>query len=423
MEIVVRSFPDCYAVGFVSWSVFESAELWQRALAHLQTSVDVPGFRKGKAPFDILEQRYEEAVKKEVEELALREGVNQLRAEHNLIALYDYKLSSEVAKNVPLRMVFYFGRDVVVKRGLADIKLTTVDYEKVELTEKDITEMVKRELVEPKEITSKSEKGDVMHLLFKGKTDPVVVRVDDIPEKLIGKKAGDTVVLDWKEVGNLVFDVLEDIKAKGETEVQVLKVLRVSDVDVQDESLYAKTPFQTKEKYVEFLKNVMQREIEAINHRHKVRALKEAVKKDLDIELSKGVFYDMVESRFKDWFFSHFKASVAMKDVLADKKLPEDMMAMMTSVYDDLKFYYAMIDYAKKNGIEATQEMISKVVMRQASEAGEDYKDYVEKMTKEAWDNALAQAQFDAAVEKFMEKVTFREKKVIGYYEFVRSEA
>ncbi|NPV38526.1 hypothetical protein BREVNS_0395 [Brevinematales bacterium NS] len=423
MEIVVQSFPDCYAVGFLSWSVLESAELWQRALAHLQTSVDVPGFRKGKAPFDILEQRYEEMVKKEVEEIALREGVNRLRAEHNLVALYDYKLSSEVAKNASLRMVFYFGRDVVVHKGLEAIKLSSVEYEKVELTEKDIVEMVKRDLVEPKEITGKAEKGDVMHLLFKGRTDPVVVRVDDIPGKLVGKKVGDTVVLDWKEVGNLVFDVLEDVRQKGETEVQILKVLRASDVDINDESLYAKTPFQTKEKYIEFLKNVMQREIDTINHRHRVRALKEAVKKDLDVELSKGVFYDMVESRFKDWFFSHFKASVSMKEVLSDKKLPEDMLSMMTSVYDDLKFYYAMIDYAKKNGIEATQEMISRVVMRQASEAGEDYKDYVEKMTKEAWDNALAQAQFDAAVEKFMEKVTFKEKKVVGYYEFIQSEA
>jgi len=423
MEMVVQSFPDCYAVGFASWSVMESMELWQRALAQLQTSVDVPGFRKGKAPFDILEQRYEDMLKKEVEELALREGVNQLRSEHHLAALYDYKLSSSVAKNEPIRMVFYFGRDIVVRRGLDDIKLSAVEYDKIEITDKDIEEMIKRDLVEPREIQGKSQAGDVIHLLFKGKTDPVVVRVEDIPEKLVGKKAGDTVVLDWKEVGNLVFDVLEDIKASGETEAKVLKVLRASQVNIDDASLYAKTPFQTREKYIEFLHNVMQREIDAINRRHKVKALKEAVKKDLDVELSKGVFYDMVESRFKDWFFSHFKASVSMKEVLSEKKLGEDMTAMMNTVYDDLKFYYAMIEYAKKHAIEASQEMISRVVMEQAREAGEDYKDYVEKMTKEAWDNALAQAQFDAAVEKFMETVTFKEKKTLGYYEFVRSEA
>lgn len=422
METVVRSFPDCYSIGFVSWSVFETAELWQRALSRIQTKVDVPGFRKGKAPFDILEQRYEDVLRKEVEEIALHEGINQLRAEHNLVALYDYKVSSEIAKNVALRMVFYFGRDTVVHRGLESFKLTSIEYDKVEITDKDIVEMIKRDLVEPKEVTGKATRGDVLHLLFKGKADPVVVRVDDIPEKLSAKKAGDTIVLDWKEVGNLVFDVLEDIKTKGETEVQVLKVLRPAEVDINDESLYAKTPFQTKEKYIDFLKSAMQREIDGINHRHKVLALKSAVKKELDVEISKSVFYDMVESRFKDLFFSHFKASVAMKDVLSDKKLPEDLVTMMTSVYDDLKFYYAMIDYAKKNNIEATQEAISRVVMRQASEAREDYKNYVEKMSKEAWDNAIAQAQFDSAVEKFMANLTFKEKKVIGYYEFINSQ-
>jgi len=419
MEVVVQSFPDCYAVGFASWSVLEAAEIWQRALVRVQARVDVPGFRKGKAPFEILEQRYEDAVKKEVEEIVLQDGLNTLRAEHKLVALFDYKVASPISKNETIKVVFYFGRDVVVHKGLDAIKLSAVEYEKIELTDKDIAEMVKRDLVQPQEISGKSAKGDVVHLLFKGKTDPVFVRVDDIPEKLVGKKAGDTVVLDWKEVGNLVFDVLEDIKAKGETEAQVVKVLRPADVDINDESLYQSTPFQTKEKYIDFLKNVMQREIDSMNYRNKLRALKSVVVKELDIEFGKGVLYDMVESRFKEWFFSHFKASTPMKEAIGDKKVVEDMQGLLNSVYDDLKFYYAMIDYAKKNGVEASQEMISRVVLRKASEAGVEYKDYVEKMTKEEWDTALAEAQFDAAVEKFMEKVNFKEKKVLGYYEKV----
>ncbi|URA09313.1 trigger factor [Thermospira aquatica] len=419
MEIVVQSFPDCYSVGFVSWSVFEVAELWQKALVRVQTSVDVPGFRKGRAPFEIIEQRYEDVIKEEVEKIALQEGMHTLRAEHNLMALYDYKVASEVSKNAPLRVVFYFGREVVVNRGLDSLKLSTVEYEKVELTEADINEMIKRDLVQPEEISAKSAKGDVVHLLFKGKSDPVVVRVDDIPEKLVGKKAGETVVLNWQEVGNLIFDVLEDIKQKGETEVQVLKVLRPVEKNLSDESIYAHTPFQTREKYVEFLKNVMQREIDAINYRKKLQALKDAVKKDLDIELSKGSLYDVVEDEFKNWFFSHFKASVSMKDVLSGKELAEDFQRMLQEHYENLKFYFAVLDYAKKNNIEASQDKISRVVMQKASEAGEDYKDFVEKMTKEAWDAAVAQAQFDTAIEKIMENITFKEKKVIPYMEYV----
>jgi len=112
MEVVVHSFPDCYAVGFASWSVLEVAEIWQRALVRVQARVDVPGFRKGKAPFEILEQRYEDAVKKEVEEIVLQDGLNTLRAEHKLVALFDYKVASPISKNETIKVVFYFGRDV-----------------------------------------------------------------------------------------------------------------------------------------------------------------------------------------------------------------------------------------------------------------------------------------------------------------------
>jgi len=233
---------------------------FNKAVAKINKQVNIPGFRKGKAPRNILENHVgKEAVKQEAFEILANECYNKALVDEKLIPVSDPKISeSKFEENEDMELTL----TVTLKPEpeLGDYKGLSVEKKAVEITDKEVSEAIddlrKRaaKMVVVKDAII--EKGDFAIIDFAGTVDgkpfsggegkgyPLEVGsgsfIPGFEEQLIGLKAGESTDVDVtfpetyfvKELANkeAVFKVnVQDVKRKEMPELNDEFVVANSD--------------------------------------------------------------------------------------------------------------------------------------------------------------------------------------------------
>jgi trigger factor len=195
----------------VNGDATDLAPIKRHTLGHFVDQVRVPGFRKGKAPVDLIEKHVnQQALLDEFMEHALNELFGQAVKSENLkpVGQPDVQLK----KFVPYtEMEFEATIDVLGAVTLPDYKKIKIAKSKVEITAKDVNdvlESLKQRSAERKAKEGVAKNGDEVTLDFAGTDDkgkavagaegqdyPLVLGsnsfIPGFEEKLIGMKAGD----------------------------------------------------------------------------------------------------------------------------------------------------------------------------------------------------------------------------------------
>jgi len=144
----------------------------RRVAREISAQVTIPGFRKGKAPYNVILQRYgEERLREQVAEDLTREFYRAAIEQEGITpygpaSLEDIQLS-------PMRLTFTLPLPPVVRLG--DYRSLRVEFPPVEVTEEDIQEILEtirqeNAVLEPAEGRG-AQTGDILHIQVEGRTD------------------------------------------------------------------------------------------------------------------------------------------------------------------------------------------------------------------------------------------------------------
>lgn len=190
---------------------------FKKAIAKIAGQVNIPGFRKGKAPRNIIEMHYgKEAVKQEAFELVANQCYTEALEQEKLIPVSDPKVEDSVfEENKDMELTIKVTLKPEVKLG--DYKELHVEKEAVEVTDEAVEEQVQglrsrhAKMVEAEE-GAVIEKGDFAIIDFAGTVDgepfsggegkgyPLEVGsnsfIPGFEDQLVGLKKGDSTDVD-----------------------------------------------------------------------------------------------------------------------------------------------------------------------------------------------------------------------------------
>jgi len=282
MKTKVKNISDVKVELTISLGVEELKAAEQVALTKLAKEVKIEGFRKGKAPLEMVAAQVDQNVLgQEIIENALSKAVAEAFLKEKIQAINRPEV--DVKKFVPgTELEFTATSEIMPKVELGDYKNLKVKKEKVSVSQKEVNETIDQILknfAEKKEVKRAAKEGDEVVIDFLGKKDGVAFdggKAEKFPlelgsksfipgfeEGLIGKKAGDELSLDLK--------FPKDYHAKDLAGAKVVFEVKIHEVrenvlpEINEEFLSKLGEFKTKEDFEKQIKEDLktQKQVEA----------------------------------------------------------------------------------------------------------------------------------------------------------------
>ncbi len=329
----------------------------KNAYKKLAGKVNVPGFRKGKAPYEIgarfvgesrlLEEALDELMQKDLDEFLAKEKINP-------ITRPDVKLDKLDENEVVLTFTVEFLPDVdveVPEKIDVVLDLNEVDKE-VEKKLKDLQDT----FTEVKEVDRAAKEGDLVDVQYKinevkdADWKDVTLEVGkkqfvgDFDEQIVGKKAGDT------------FEVKSDNMT---VQVKVVAVKEKKVPEIGDE-LAKDAGFDNLEEMKKNIREEALKNKETQLEQSKGNEALEILADKLDVELPEKLVKEETESRFKDLENQYLKHGIKLTDAFKDApdKLEELKEGIKKSVIKDIKKDLIIRAIIKKENIKVTDDEI-----------------------------------------------------------------
>ncbi len=352
-----------------------------KRLGTVASQVKLAGFRPGKAPLSVVEQKYGQAVKGEAAEHFVQQGIQK--------ALEDNKLRSATNPKVDVVTFedgkdFEFTMDVEVLPEIKPIDFSKIEVQKLtaEVTDKEINDALNRLVLSRRETEivdekRKTQKGDIIVIDFVGTIDGKEFR---------GGKGTDY----YLELGSNTFipgfeEQLTNVDIPGKATVNVtfpenyhakemagkaavfdvtLKELRkIKNPEINDD--FAKAfGKDTLEALKELIKEELTKEYNNVSKVHLKRALLDALAEKTDFEAPAG----MVDMEFNA-IWHQFEEAKKRGDIDEDEKKmsDEDLKKDYKAIAERrVKLGLLLAEVANENKITLSQEDVSNAIMAEA---------------------------------------------------------
>ena len=266
MKTKLKNISDVKVELTISLGAEELKAAEQVALTKLAKEVKIEGFRKGKAPLEMVaaqvdtnllnQETLENALSKSVAEAFLKEKVQAIN-----------RPEVDVKKFIPgTELEFTATAEIMPKVKLGDYKKLGVKKEAIKVSKKEVKETIERILknfAEKKKVEREAKNGDEIIIDFLGKKDGVAFdggKAEKFPlelgsksfipgfeEGLIGKKAGDELSLDLEFPKD--YHAKDLAGAKVVFEVKIHEVQENVEPEINEEFLSKLGDFKTKEEF------------------------------------------------------------------------------------------------------------------------------------------------------------------------------
>jgi len=189
-----------------------------------QKFVEIPGFRRGKAPISLIKQKYSTAIKEEALKSAIKEKIEELKKEYEIISdvevkdisesdnVYEVLIEFEVIPNIEIpdltnievEKKIYKVSDIDVAQYIEELRKKFAQEEKVEEN---------REIQEDDIILAQMEDYDKDGNLLSREEVYIEYKKDELDERLynalMNKKVGDSVEIKFDDGTKQVFKIME----------------------------------------------------------------------------------------------------------------------------------------------------------------------------------------------------------------------
>ncbi|HOJ89160.1 MAG TPA: trigger factor [Pseudothermotoga sp.] len=338
----------------------EVAQAEETAIKHVAERVDIPGFRKGRAPRYLIRMRYPETIKSEMLEVFWQKVTEEIGSSEEMLLspiLEDFEINENGAKLV----VQIHKKPQLVIKPFEEFELKKVDKPSIleSYVERRLKELQEfHAIIEPKE--GAAEHGDMVRVKMTVTTDGktimnekvneyVLYKEDDRPivTEVIGKKAGDTVEFD-RDFGKekvyhykieieqvnkrTLLDISDELAKAVSSEYETLQQLK-NDLEKEGSELYEKD-------MKEFLQN------QAID----------ILSNESELLISERTLTELVERAFEKIKQDKEEYEKLLKDHDDD---PEKLKEALRNYYlTDLKRTLSIEKIAQENDLNVTDEEV-----------------------------------------------------------------
>lgn len=271
MKTKLKNISDVKVELTISLGTEELKAAEQVALTKLAKEVKIEGFRKGKAPLELVAAQVDQTILgQETLENALSKAVAEAFLKEDIKAIDRPEV--DVKKFIPgTELEFTATTEIMPKVELGDYKNLKVKKDTVEVSKEEVSETIDRILknfAEKKKVDRESKDGDEVIIDFLGKKDGVAFdggKAEKFPlelgsksfipgfeEGLIGKKAGDEISLDLEFPKD--YHAKDLAGAKVVFEVKIHEVRENALPEINEDFLSKLGEFKTKEEFEKQIK-------------------------------------------------------------------------------------------------------------------------------------------------------------------------
>ncbi|MGF6905748.1 trigger factor [Fusobacterium sp. PH5-44] len=347
-------------------------------LAKMVTEVEIPGFRKGKAPFPIVEQNYKEAVTGQIVEEMLDKHYNDIFKGENIIPVSHIMNIKTDLKDSDMDIIFSV--DVYPEVELGEYKGLEVEKETFEMNDEVINKEIEMILNNKATFENapeghKAQLGDSVDVAFEGFVDGVAFEggksdshslklgskmfIDTFEDQLVGYMSGQEGEVNVKFPENYHQETLAGKPAVFKVKVNSIKLLNVPELtdEIAKEFGYESVT-DLKEKKKE---EITTRETSRIENDYRGRLI-EKIAENTKVDIPFSMIAGEIKNRVTE-----------MENQLQRQGIGMDMYMKMTGMtVQDLEKQIApsaafrvksdliLNAIAKKESIEASEEEIKK---------------------------------------------------------------
>ncbi len=396
----------------------------------LAPQVNMPGFRKGKVPANLVRKMHNDALMQDALSSTVQESVEKVIA--------DNSLRPAMQPSVELGEGYEPGKDAEVKvelEVLPEVPAPAVDNLKlqrlqVEADEKTVEESLQKFAESQKqfETAAKSYKakiGDQCLIDFEGKVDGVPFEggkgegmaielgsgrlIPGFEDQLVGKKANDEVLV--KVTFPDDYNV-EDLKGKDATfDVVVGEVQKPKEAKADDE-MAKSMGLEGLDQLRELLKGQVEQELNGLTRTHMKRKLLDQLAADHDFDVPPT----MVEAEFNQiWQQLEQEAAQEEDPEAARKEMEDEKDEYRDIAVRRVRLGLLLSEIGQANGVEVSQQEMSMLIQQAAQQyRPEDRQRFMEYIQQDAMAAAQLRAPMyeDKVVDFLFEKADITDKKV-----------
>ncbi|MCH8474935.1 MAG: trigger factor [Opitutales bacterium] len=399
-------------------------------------TAQMPGFRPGRAPLDLIEKKFRRQIKDELNRKLLNSKLQEAIKEEKLSVLGIVDVKQPESFDEGGEQTVTYTLDLNPEFETPDYLGIELEPLKVEVTDEEVTQQIdemRKQRAEFNVVERAAETGDYVQVTYSGKIEDKPI-AEILPDRPIYGDQTST----WEEAGNSEFGVpglpeaLVGMKAGEEKEIEV-----AFPDDFKESELAGK-----KATYKVEVKEVRERKMPEIN---------EEFLKGLQVEseeaLKEKMKQDLLNRKQQE---EHFKRRQKLADDLADKvefAVPESPIEARTEQYlrrlveqntqqgvprekleekkeelaesarqtafKRVKLEYIIFQIAEKEKIELTQDDMQRVLINEAMRSGKKPQDLVKEWQKDQDQLRHIQREvlFDKTLDTLVDRVLKKDQK------------
>lgn len=386
----------------------------QTRLEELGRTVNLPGFRPGKAPLSLLRQRFGQAVMGEILESAVTDSSAQAITEHKLRPAMQPKIEiKEYDEGKDLE--FTMSVELMPEFEPVDFSKLTLQRLVVKISDEDVdkalTQMAaENKRPEPLKKPRESQSGDVLVIDYKGTVDGSEFAggaaqdyylelgagrfIPGFEEQLVGVVTGAEVsikVVFPENYGNT------DLAGKeAGFEVDVKEIRELVEVDI-DDTFAESLGLPDLKALTDALRSRLEQEYSQISRKQLKRNLLDELHSTHDFEVPAGMVNLEFEAIWQQLEEARKRENLDVDDI--DKSDDELRDEYRVIAQRRVRLGMLLSEVGQKNNIEVSQDEINRAILEEAQRARENQREIMEYLQN----NAEAQAQLRAPI--FEDKV------------------
>ena len=350
-------------------------------LEQIQKDAKIQGFRPGKAPLELIRQKYENSVKGEVLDTLVNEEVaKELKAKEMRPAMRPSVKMDKFEDGKDITLTVEFEQLPKVKVGAFDkIKLDRMN---AMAGDKEVQESLDKlaatkKTTEPVSEKRATKKGDVVVIDFVGSIDGKEFQggsgkgyyldlgsntfIPGFEDQLIGKNVGDSVDVKVTFPENYHAKELAGKKALFKTDIKELRAWKGPEVNDEFAKQFG---LENLAKLKEAIKTELNKEYARVARMHAKRALLDALAEEYDFDVPAG----MVDAEFKGIWAQYEQAKKTGQLDEDDKKKSEDTLKKEYRAIAERRVRLGLLlaQIADEHKIQVAQEDMQKALMNEA---------------------------------------------------------
>ena len=422
--------------------VFGAAEIEERLkgrLDDLKRNVQLPGFRAGKVPLELLRKRFGKTVMAEVLEEVLKAGTEEALSQESLrpairpqVKVTQFKDGADLEYEVEVEVLPEFELEEFSAIEVERLKMETTD----EDVESRLAEFVERQRTfEPAPGDHQARSGDIVVIDYKGSVDGEEFEggaatdhavelgagrlVPGFEDQLVGAAAGAHVVVEVTFPENYASKELAGAAARFEVDV---KEVREAHVPEADDEFAKGLGLEDLGKLRGVLREQLEREYATLSRTRLKRNLLDVLAEGYDFELPPG----LVDNEFDTiWRQIEHDRSHGHADPEFEGKPDEVLKPEIRPIAERrVRLGLLLAEVGRRNNISVSQEELGRAIAEQARRVpGQERRAYeFFENNPEAVEQLRAPLFEDKVVDFVLEMANVRERTVT-FEDFLKDEA